>query len=105
MSKTFDYEVQLIDVKKGINENGFEESLKVYKDKLLANKLSVRSSEYWYAKQSGVELSHVFQIHAVEYNGERGLRYNEKDYTIERTFQEGNYIELITLLWGDEHGT
>lgn len=105
MSRTFNEQIQLIDVVKSINDNGFETIKRIYKDKILANKLSVRSSEYWYAKQSGVELSHVFEVHAIEFNGERELSYDGVDYTIERTFEKGDYIELVTLIRGDEHAS
>lgn len=105
MARTFDYQVQLISLEKGINENGFEVESRVYGDKILANKLSVHSSEYWYAKQSGVELSHAFEVHAIEYNGERELSFEDVDYKIERTFEKGDYIELVTLLRGDDHAS
>lgn len=103
--RTWDHEIQLIKVVKRVNENGFEVEEKVYKDKILANKLSVRSQEYWQAKQSGIELSHVFEVHKIEYNGERALLYDDEEYTIERTFEKGDYIELVTLGRSDAHGT
>src|SRR5690625_3991254 len=105
MSRTWDYEIQLADVVKGINENGFEVETLVYKDEVLANKLSVHSREFWLAKQNVVELSHVFEIHEIEYSGERALRYENQDYNIERTFlNKDGYVELVTSYWGDEHG-
>src|SRR5699024_9898690 len=95
MSRTWDCEVQLIEVEKGINENGFEEITRTPKDSILANKLSVHSNEYWSAKQSGVELSNVFEVHSVEYQGERELFYDNQYYTIERTYGKGEFIELV----------
>jgi|SRR5690625_2801740 len=105
MSRTWNYEVQLIEVEKDINENGFEEITRTYKDPILANKLSVHSNEYWSAKQSGVELSHVFEVHSIEYKGERELFFDGQDYTIERTYGKGEFVELVTLARGDDHGT
>lgn len=105
MSRTFNHELQLISVEKETNENGFLEEKRIYNDPILANKLSVRSSEYWAAKQNGVELSHVFEIHEIEYNGERELSFGGEDYTIERTYSKGDYIELTTLGRGDNHGS
>ncbi len=105
MSRTWDYGIQLAHVEKGINDNGFEVETLVYKGEVLANKLSVHSREFWLAKQNVVELSHVFEVHEVEYNGERALRYDNRDYKIERTFlNKDGYVELITSYWSDDHG-
>ena|SRR5690625_1592051 len=105
MARTWDHELQLIEVVKDINDNGFEEEKRIYKDKILANKLSVRSNEYWSAKQNGIELSHVLEVHSIEYDGERELMFDGREYTIERTYDKGDLIELVTLVRGDDHGT
>lgn len=103
--RTWNEEIQLIKLVKGLDNAGYETEVKEYSDKLLANKLSVHSSEYWAAKQSVVKLEHVFEVHSIEYNGELGLRYNSTDYYIERTYEKGDYVELVTSLWSDDHGT
>lgn len=104
VARTWDEEIQLIRIVKGLDESGYEMEVKEYGEKILTNKLSVHSSEFWYAKQNVIKLEHVFEVHKIEYNGELGLRYNGTDYYIERTYEKGDYIELITSLWSDEHG-
>src|SRR5690625_1402859 len=104
MSRTWDDEIQLIEIVKGLDDAGYETEAKEYGDKLLANKLSVHSREFWLAKQNVIRLENVFEVHAIEYNGELGLRYNGIDYYIERTYEKGEYVELITSLWSDNHG-
>lgn len=103
MSRTWDFEVKLIELKKEINENGFEEVVRNVKDPILANKLSVRSNEYWSAKQNGIELSNVFEVNSIEYQGERELLYDDESYHIERTYDKGDYTELVTIHRGDDH--
>src|SRR5690625_6114359 len=78
MARTWDYEIQLAELVKGVNENGYPYERLEYKDKLLANKLSVSSTEHWAAKQSAIHLEHVFEIHEIEYNGEQALRFNNR---------------------------
>lgn len=105
MSRTWDHEIQLADVEKDINDNGFEVEELVPKDKILANRLNVHSREFWAAKQNVVRLEHVFEIHEIEFNGERAVRFNDIDYKIERTYlNKDGYLELTTSLWSDFHG-
>lgn len=104
MSRTWNCEIKLINIIKGTDSGGYGVEEKEVTETLLANKLSVHSREFWLAKQNVVRLESVFEVHALEYNGERGLRYNNQDYKIERTYEKGEYVELITSLWGDDHG-
>jgi len=106
MARTWDYEIQLAELVKGVNENGYPYERLEYKDKLLANKLSVSSTEHWAAKQSAIHLEHVFEIHEIEYNGEQALRFNNRDYKIEHTYlNKDGFLELKASLWGDDHAT
>lgn len=104
MSRTWDNEIKLFDIIKGLDDAGYETVREVQSETLLANKLNVHSREFWLAKQNVIRLEHVFEVHAIEYNGELGLRYNDTDYKIERTYEKGEYVELITSLWSDDHG-
>src|SRR5690625_5451847 len=104
MSRTWDTEIELCNVEKGLDDEGFETELLVPSHNILANKKNVYSREYWAAKQNVIELEHVFEVHEFEYSGERGLRYNDTDYKVERTFlNDDGYLELTTSLWSDAH--
>lgn len=61
---------------------------------------SVTRSEWYDAGQQGIRLSYVFRLsHYVDYNGEPTVLYKdwtgtEKEYTIVRTYRDGDAIEL-----------
>lgn len=103
--RTWDYQIQLIGLVDDVNENGFPISEERPKEPpILANKLSIRSNEYWQAKSSGTELSITFEVHPFEYAGEEKLLYNDDEYTIERTFHnEDDFVELVCKKIGDDH--
>lgn len=104
-ARTWDYEIQLIELVEGVDESGFDIREERLKDPILANKLSVHSSEYWQAKQSGIELSYVFEIHSFEYEGEEKLLFEGKTYDIERTYEKGDFIELVCKRRSDDHAS
>lgn len=101
--RTFDHQIQLIGLVEGIDDEGFPTTEEKAKAPILANRLSIRSSEYWQAKQSGVKLSYVFEIHKFEYNGEEKMLYEGKEYRIERTYEKDDYIELYCVRLDDDH--
>lgn len=102
--RTWDYQIQLIGVITTENDNGFPIETEGPKDPILANKLSIRSNEWWQAKNSGKELSKTFEVHPFEYEGEEKLLYEKEEYKIERTFHnEDDYIELVCTKLSEEH--
>jgi hypothetical protein len=103
--RTFDHEVRLIGLYEGIDNDGFEVVEERPKPPILANRLSIRSSEYWQAKQSGISLSYTFEVHAIEYQGEEKLIYEDEEYQIERTYEKSDYVELICIRRADDHAT
>lgn len=103
MTRTFDHQIQLIGLVEGVDDEGFSTVIEKPKPPILANKLSVRSSEYWQAKQSGVKLLYVFEIHKFEYEGEEKMLYEGKEYRIERTYEKDDYIELVCVRLDDDH--
>lgn len=102
--RTFDHQIQLIGLVEKLDDEGFETIVEKPKAPILANRLSVRSSEYWQAKQSGIQLSYVFEIHTFEYEGEEKMLYEGEEYRIERTYEKGDYIELVCVRKADDHG-
>lgn len=104
-AKTFDHEIQLIGLVDDVDDSGFPIVEEKPMPPILANRLSIRSNEYWQAKQAGVELSYTFEVHEFEYNGEEKMLYEGKEYTIERTYEKGNLIELICKRRADDHAS
>ncbi|MBO9596372.1 MAG: phage head closure protein, partial [Cohnella sp.] len=62
---------------------------------VLANKLSVKRSEFYAANQSDMRADALFEIHAIEYEDEKLLEHEGKRYKVIRTYSpEPEYIEL-----------
>lgn len=62
---------------------------------IFANKLSIRQSEFYQAQATGLRPELAFEIRSIEYMEEEHLKYNEKKYRIIRTFDKGEFIELV----------
>ncbi len=63
---------------------------------VFANKKSIRQNEFYQAAASGLKPEIMFEIRSIEYNGEKKLIYNNKEYVIIRTYDKNNEItELI----------
>lgn len=62
---------------------------------VFANKKSIRQSEYYQALSVGLKPELTFQVHSYEYEAEKSLKYNDKPYNIIRTFEKGDFVELI----------
>ncbi|ONK21226.1 hypothetical protein BLX87_23145 [Bacillus sp. VT-16-64] len=94
-------------LEKGVDDDGFENSTPTPGDprKVYANKKSVRSEEFHAAKQKGVTLSYMFEVRTLEYEGEEQLKYNGKDYTVYRTYDKGEIIEIICHRKSDDHAS
>lgn len=103
LAKTFDYEIQLIGLVEGLDDDGYPVNEQRPQPPILANRLSVRSSEYWQARQSGIDLSYMFEVHSFEYNGEEKMLYDGKEYDIVRTFNKGEVTELVCHRKDDDH--
>lgn len=67
-----------------------------YLRKAYANKKSVKCSEFYQARNSGLKPVIVFEVRACEYQEEDKLQYEGKTYSIIRTYQKNaEIIELI----------
>lgn len=75
--------------------NEFGEVLErfVYR-KVYAKKQSVRQSEFYQSASVGLKPELVFEIRSIEFGGEEKVKYNDKEYTIIRTYDKGETIEL-----------
>lgn len=93
----------LIGLEKGLDDDGFEAIVPGKPRKVFANKKSVRSQEFHAAKQNGVTLSYMFEVRSTEYKGEETLKYNDDDYKVYRTYEKGEFTELIIHRDSDNH--
>lgn len=104
MARLWDYDIDLISIVNGVDEEGFpvvEDSLPT---SVMANRLSVNSSEFYQSNNQGFIISEVFEIHSMEYNGEENLMFEGKKYRIRRTFRKDEYIELYCEKRDVDHG-
>lgn len=95
--------IELVSVASGVDDDGFPVDDVESKRKVFANRKSVKSSEYYAAMQSGIELSYIFEIRSVDYEGEEKLKYSGEDYEVERSYEQGEFIELTCKRAGDDH--
>lgn len=65
------------------------------RSKVFANKKSIRQSEFYQAQATGLKPAIAFEIHSAEYGEQEKLLYNKKTYNIIRTYDKGEFIELI----------
>ncbi|MBD7984411.1 hypothetical protein H9649_07460 [Sporosarcina sp. Sa2YVA2] len=97
--------VQLVDLVEGTDKDGFPEVVPGRPRKVFANRKSVRSQEFHAAKQQGITLSYMFEVRTDEYQGEESLFYNGLEQNVYRTYEKGEFIELICHRKGDDHET
>ena len=63
--------------------------------KRYVNRLSVRQKEYYDAMNTGLKPELMFEIRTLEYNGQPTLKHNNIDYEVMRTYDKGEFTELI----------
>lgn len=83
---------------KGITygENDIGDPIKIPTSReVYANRKSIRQSEFYQAMATGLKPEIMFEIRSVEYKGETKLEYAGKDYTIIRTYDKGEIMELV----------
>lgn len=67
---------------------------------IFAEKKSVRQSEHYQAAAVGVNVEIMFVVWSIEYQGNKYLEYDSKVYQVERTYDTGEFTELICSLKG-----
>jgi SPP1 family predicted phage head-tail adaptor len=86
--------IDLISITTTTNDIGDTVEVETAKQ-VYANKKSIKQSEYYQALSAGLKPVVTFVIHSFEYEGEKKLTYSTKPYNIIRTFEKGDFIELI----------
>ena len=92
-------------LKKEYEQNSIGEWIETYtKTNVFAYAESISMNEFYQAGQQGFKPEFRFLTWATEYAGEEDLEYNEKVYTIYRTYsRDDGRVELyVTLKKGDE---
>lgn len=95
--------VDLIGLTEGTDDDGFPAVVPGKPRQVFANRKSVKSSEYYAAKQSGIELSYIFEIRSADHDGEERLKYAGDSYEVERSYEKGEFIELTCKRESDNH--
>lgn len=78
---TYDYEIKLISYELGENEMGDPIEVPVKKT-ILASILDYRNKDFYQAMASGLKPSITFAVNKYEYDGEKELEYEGKQYRI-----------------------
>lgn len=66
-----------------------------YKETEVAcNCRSLTRAEFYFAAQTNLQPSMVLEVHGFEYDGQPLLEYDGKRYTVIKTFENGDTIEL-----------
>jgi len=86
--------IKLISITPGGNEIGDPIEISTERQ-VFANKKSIRQNEFYQAAASGLKPEIMFEIRSVEYQGEKKLEHETKEYNIIRTFDKGEITELI----------
>jgi len=65
------------------------------KTEVFANKKSIRQSEFYQSAATGLRPEIMFEVWSEEYSNQPKLKYNNKLYTIIRTYDKGERTELV----------
>jgi Holliday junction resolvase-like predicted endonuclease len=95
--------VYLVSVKETQDSDGFLAIVEGEPKLVFANKKSIRSQEFYLAKQSGIELSFMFDVRSVDYEGEEKLLFESNEFIIERIYEKGEFTELVCKRKDDDH--
>ncbi|MDF2534410.1 MAG: phage head-tail adaptor [Bacillales bacterium] len=87
--------INLIEMENDTNDNGFSVKNEISRKTVFANKKSIQSKEFYIASQQGFQLALMFEIRLLEYSAENFVEYNNKLYQVVRTYEKGQWLELI----------
>ena len=106
MSRRWSDVIDLIKVTEGTDASGFDtKTAETRRTDIFANKKDVHSTEYHQAAARNVILDAAFEIHSIDYEDERHLAYDGNLFFIERTYDRGEFIELVCQSRGEDNGS
>lgn len=86
--------INLISITSNVNDVG--DVIEITTERtIFVNKKSVRQSEFYQAAAKGLQPTLMFELRSIDYENEPKLSYNSKEYTIIRTYDKGEFTELI----------
>ena len=91
----FDEIIELISVEYSQNSIGDIIENKKYTE-IFGKKKSIKQSEFYQAQATGFKPELAFEIYSLEYNDEKFVRYDNKEYKVLRTYQ--NSIDKLELI-------
>ena len=91
----FDEIIELISVEYSQNSIGDIIENKKYTE-IFGKKKSIKQSEFYQAQATGLKPELAFEIYSLEYNDEKFVRYDNKEYKVLRTYQ--NSIDKLELI-------
>ena len=63
---------------------------------IFGKRKSIKQSEFYQAQATGLKPELAFEIYSFEYNDEKYVRYNNKEYKVLRTYQ--NSIDKLEIV-------
>lgn len=88
--------ITLIKSTEDTNDMGDPIKVLVKRENIFANKKSIKQSEFYQAAAVGLKPEITFEIRSIDYEQELLLEYNNKSFTIIRTYEKENeFIELV----------
>ena len=92
--------IELLTLEEGTNSNGFPSLIETGRETVFADKKSVRGNEFYLASQNGFKLELMFEVRSGDYQSERYLEFDGKRYEIVRTYDKGEFAELVCQAYG-----
>lgn len=66
------------------------------KTRIYCNRKSVRQNEFYQAMTTGLKAETMFEVRAIDYNGQRVIEHGGKQYNVIRTYDKnGEVMELV----------
>ena len=75
----------------GTDEDGYPKETAV-ETTVFADVVSTKRSEFYAAKQIGIDLAITVKLRASDYSGQERLLFGEKEYKVERAYTEAREI-------------
>lgn len=91
----FDDVLELISITYSQNSIGDTLENKTYTE-IFGKRKSIKQSEFYQAQATGLKPEIAFEVYSFEYNDEKYVRYNNKEYKVLRTYQ--NSIDTIEIV-------
>ena len=87
--------LELINITYSQNSIGDTLENKTYTE-IFGKRKSIKQSEFYQAQATGLKPEIAFEVYSFEYNDEKYVRYNNKEYKVLRTYQ--NSIDTIEIV-------